>query len=184
MKKTIILATAAFCFSIATKAQSGTSSTDNVTLNVKLNPIQTLIVNQNQKEVNLEYTSVAQYANGVSSRQTDHLKIYSTGGFQVKVKSSGSELETAKTGPAGKINANTIQIVPTAGTNPVDNAQYTASSLSADEKVIVSATKGGVDKNISIEYQGAGADAYLNHYVAGQNPTKYTTSVTYTIIAQ
>ncbi|GAB3413447.1 hypothetical protein [Niabella aquatica] len=182
MKRTLILSAAFFGFATASQAQS--TNTDNVTLNVKLNPIQTLIVNQSQKEVNLEYTTVAQYANGVSAAQADHLKIYSTGGFQVKVKSSGSELTTSKTGPAGNINANTIQIVPTAGTKAVSNAQYTASPLSADEKVIVSATTGGVDKSVNIEYKGAGADAYINNYVAGQNPTKYTTTVTYTIIAQ
>jgi hypothetical protein len=153
----------------------------NVTLNVKLKPIQTLVVNPSQKDVNLEYATTADYANGVASVNADHLTIYSTGGFQVKVKSA----EAAMQNGGKNIQVNTIKVTATAGTNAVDNAKYVAAvDLSNNETTLVSSTTGGVNKKINIEYKGAGADAYINNYIAGQNPTVYTTTLTYTIVSQ
>lgn len=180
MKK-IILASSGMFLGLAAYAQQG--HTDNVTLNVKLNPIQTLVVNPAQKTVDLTYQSKADYENGVNSLQNDHLEIFSTGGFQVKVKTEGSQLVNNQAGPNGNINANTVQIIPTAGSQAIANAQYDSRLLSTDEQVIVTSTKGAVDKNINIEYKGANANAYIDYYVAGQTPTVYTTTVTYTIYA-
>ncbi|MEO8254224.1 MAG: hypothetical protein ABI554_07520 [Flavobacterium sp.] len=158
------------------------TATDNVTLNVKLHPIQTLVVNPAQKTVNLDYNTVGDYKDGVTSTQADHLTIYSTGGFQVKVKSAGDLAETS----AGteKIATNSIQITAKAGTNGLTAATYSSTSLESTEKSLITSTTGGVDKKINIEYKGAGADAYVNKYIAGQNPTIYTTTVTYTIVSQ
>ncbi|RAV30129.1 hypothetical protein [Sinomicrobium soli] len=160
--------------------QAQENSTDNVTLNVKLHPIQSLVVNPSQKEVNLEYYSKEDYQNGVAETKQDHLTVYSTGGFQVKVKSSGSHL----TGGEANLNANTVRIEAAAGSNPAGEAQYSARQLSADNQAIISSNSGGVDKNFNITYRGGDSNAYLDYYVAGQNPTVYTTSVTYTIVAQ
>lgn len=161
-----------------------TAQTDNVTLNVRLKPIQTLVVNPMQKTVNLDYTSEADYENGVSSLQVDHLEVFSTGGFQVKVKSSGDELTNSQAGVNGNIAANTIQIIPTAATNAIPGAAYESISLSSNEQTIVSTVKGAVAKKVNVEYKGANANAYIDYYVADQNPTVYTTTLTYTIIAQ
>ena len=161
---------------------SAQTATDNVTLNVKLHPIQTLVVNPAQKEVNLDYTTVADYKDGVSSKQADHLTVYSTGGFEVKVKSAGNLTET-KSG-SETIAANSIQITATSGTSGLTAATYNSASLESTEKSLITSTTGGVDKKINIEYKGAGADAYVNKYIAGQNPTIYTTTVTYTIVSK
>ncbi|WP_294201090.1 MULTISPECIES: hypothetical protein [Chryseobacterium] len=154
---------------------------NTVTLNVRLKPIQTLVVNTAQKTVNLDYNTKDDYANGVTSTNADHLTIYSTGGFQVKVKTAGAALlNGTKT-----IQANTIQVKASAGSDPVNGAQYSATApLSATETTLVTSTAGGVDKKISVEYKGSGANAYLDNYVAGQNPAIYTTELTYTIISQ
>ncbi|NRT13141.1 hypothetical protein [Flavobacterium sp. 14A] len=157
-----------------------TVQAQNVTLNVKLRPIQTLVINTAQRSVDLEYASKDDYKNGVTSTNTDHLNIYSTGGFEVKVKSA-----TASMTNGGKtINTNSIQLTPTAGTAALTGATYTALNLSADDKVLVTSTTGGVDKKISVAYKGAGADAYLDNYIAGQTPTVYTTELTYTIVSK
>lgn len=159
----------------------GTLSAQNVTLNVRLKPIQTLVVNSAQKIVNLDYVTKDDYANGVSSLNADHLTIFSTGGFQVKVKSANAALQNG----AKTIQANTIQIKAAAGSDGVTGAQYAqAIQLSANETTLVTSTSGGVDKKISVEYKGAGTNAYLNNYIAGQDPTVYTTDLTYTIISQ
>lgn len=183
MRKLNLILTA-LAVMLGTALLNAQSSTGVVTLNVKLNPIQTLLVNPSQNTVDLEYYTVADYEQGVTSTQNDHLTIYSTGGFQVKVKSAGSQLLTNTPGPAGNINANTIQILPSAGSDVLNGVSYTPDYLSAEDRTIIASTTGGVDKKFNIEYKGAGADAYLNHYVAGQNPTIYTTQVTYTIVAQ
>lgn len=177
MKK-IILSSMMIAFGIAAQAQ-------NVTLNVKLNPIQTLVVNPAQETVNLEYHTKEHYASGVSSTLTDHLSVFSTGGFAVTVKSAGTHLtNTVKSGAHGDIEAGTIQIVASNGTDAINSATNNTISLSGSEQTLVSSIYGAVDKTINVEYKGADANQYINYYVAGQEPTVYTTELTYTIVAQ
>lgn len=174
MKKCILTSFALLGF-VTLKAQQ------NVTLNVRLKPIQTLVVNNAQKVVNLDYVTKDDYANGVTSINADHLSIFSTGGFQVKVKSANAALQNG----SKNIQANTLQIKASAGSDAVNGAQYAQNvQLSATETTLVTSTHGGVDKKISIEYKGAGANAYLDNYIAGQDPTVYTTELTYTIVSQ
>ncbi len=184
MKK-VILASLTILFGIAAQAQPG--PTGNVTLNVKLYPIQTLVVNPAQEVVNLEYHTEADYANGVSSNVLqDHLSVYSTGGFTVSVKSATAHLTNtvAANVSHGDIEANSIQIIPTNGTKPIEGVTNTTIPLSGTEQTIVSSVYGAVNKTINVEYKGAGADAYINYYVAGQTPASvYTTQLTYTILA-
>ena len=158
-----------------------TIGAQNVTLNVRLKPIQTLVVNNAQKIVNLVYVTKDDYANGVSSLNADHLTIFSTGGFQVKVKNANAILQSG----SKNIKANTIQLKASAGTGPINGAQYAqGATLSASATTLVTSTIGAANKKISIEYKGAGANAYIDNYIAGQDPTVYTTELTYTIIAQ
>ena len=180
MKKLVIASLVVLC------GISAQSQTDNVTLNVRLNPIQTLVVNSLQKTINLDYTTKEHYNQGVSLKQENHLNIFSTGGFEVKVKSGGSELTNQGAGPNGNIAAATVKLTALAGTqNALADAQYNQDVvLSATEGVIASSTKGARDKNIDIQYAAAGNDAYLDKYVANQTPTTVTTTVTYTIYAK
>ncbi|KAA0129646.1 hypothetical protein FY557_04925 [Chryseobacterium sp. SN22] len=172
MKKFIFTALSLVGFSVL--------SAQTVTLNVRLKPIQTLIVNTAQKTVNLDYTTRDDYANGVTSANADHLTIYSTGGFEVKVKSGNAALQNG----AKTIQASSIQVKASAGTDPVNGAQYAAMApLSNTETTLVTSSVGGVDKKISVDYKGSGANAYLDNYVAGQNPSVYTAELTYTIIS-
>jgi len=159
----------------------GTVSAQNATLNVRLKPIQTLVVNDAQKVVNLDYVTKANYADGVSSLNADHLNIFSTGGFQVRVKSGSSALQNGNK----NIQTNTIQIKATAGSDAVNGAQYSQNVLLSDsESILVSSPNGGADKKINVEYKGAGGNAYIDNYIAGQDPTVYTTELTYTIVSQ
>src|SRR5690606_11722934 len=158
-----------------------------VTLHCKINPIHTLVDNTQQKTVNIDYTTKDHYKDGVSSKQVKHLNIFSTGGFEVKVKSGGSELTNQGTaGSNGNIAASTIKIVATQGSqDALTEADYKQNvELSATDGIIVSSTKGARDKNIDIEYKAAGGDAYLDKYVANQTPTTFSTVVTYTIYAK
>jgi hypothetical protein len=177
MKKFILASFALLGFATV----NAQTNTDNVTLNVKLKPIQTLVVNPAQKTVDLVYTTAADYSGGVSSTQADHLTVYSTGGFEVKVKSADANIVNG----SKNIAANTITITASNGANnSVAGATYTPVSLSNNDQVIATSATGGVNKNINVTYAGAGADTYVNNYIAGQTPTTYTTVLTYTILAK
>lgn len=188
MKKIVTTSLMVF-IGIAAYAQPATSqSSGTVTLNVKLHPIQTLTVNPNSKIVDLEYKTEAQYSNGVKSAVlADHLTVYSTGGFAVSVKSSGTHLITnANANPThGQIEASSVKVSAFEGSKPitsVKNGEHVP--LSSTETTIVSSDYGAVNKTINVQYEGAGADTYINNYIATQKPTVYTTELTYTIIAQ
>jgi len=180
MKK-IILTTAVVFLSLATSFAQNQS--DNATLNVKLNAIQTIEVNAAQKTVDLIYNSAEDYSKGVSLEQTDHLKIYSTGAFFVTVKSDVNDIK--RTNGKETIAASTIKIKASDGaTNKLSGATVGEASLSTTPTNIISSGVGGVNKNFNITYSGMGADAYVNKYFNDETPTTYSTIVTYTIAAQ
>ncbi|WLD23428.1 hypothetical protein NU10_12025 [Flavobacterium dauae] len=178
----VLLASFTILFAAASQAQTS----GDVTLNVNLNPIQTLVVLPSQTTVDLDYVTENDYASGVSAMQQNHLKIFSTGGFAVSVKASG-DLTKSVSGGNGNIDAASVRITASAGTNDaLASASYTANgvALSTGDQNIVTSTLGAVDKNININYAAAGANAYIDKYVAGQTATVFTTTVTYTIVAQ
>lgn len=180
-----IFFTSLIMFAVVTAKAQDNVKADVVTLNVKLHPIQTLVVNQSQKEVNLDYRTEADYANGVSSTVlADHLTVYSTGGFKVTVRSSDTHLITdASANPThGQIEAGTITITASEGT--ITNTTATPVSLSKIDQTLIASNHGAVEKTINVQYEGKGADAYINNYIATQNPTVYSTELTYTITAQ
>ena len=181
MKKIILTSAIIFATVAATFAQTQNAS-DIVTLNVKLNPIQTLVVNPSQKTVDLEYTTKANYEAGVSSTQANHLEIYSTGGFVVTVQSKADDM-SRKSG-SETISASTIKVKAENGSNALTGATFADVSLSATPTNLINSSVGGVNKNFNITYSGMGADAYVNKYFKNESPTVYTTTVIYAIVAQ
>src|SRR5690606_37430535 len=109
IKKILTASIVLVLFSVNVNAQD--ANTGAVTLNVRLHHIQTLIINPDQKVVDLDYDTKDDYANGVQVTKNDHLQVYSTVGFGLKVKASGSE----PTGTANTIAANTIGITASPG---------------------------------------------------------------------
>lgn len=166
-------------FGTVQTATAQTGNEDNVTLNVKLSPIQTLTINS-ERIVNLEYKTTTDYADGVSKQINDHIKIYSTGGFEVKVKSDGPLV-----GQSDNINANDIKITATKGTtNTLSPTFYDETALEVGVgATIFSSATGGVDQTFNVKYAAAGGNKYVNLY-KGENPTVFTATVTYTILAK
>jgi len=183
--KTQIMKKAFFGLVLGLTAFTANAQTQGTaTLNVKLNPIQTLMVNPANNVVTLEYKNKADYANGVSAKQENHLTVYSTGGFQVYAKSSQQNL----TGGPKDIAATQIKLTASAGkTNPrsaTGSPEYKSVDLvhSGDKGVmLVKSTEGGVDRNIDVTYAAKGDDAFINH--VGQAAATYTTTVVYEIVA-
>ncbi|ACU08634.1 hypothetical protein FIC_02199 [Flavobacteriaceae bacterium 3519-10] len=158
-------------------------ATGNVTLNVNLYPLQSITVNPSSSVVNLDYKTSADYLGGVNKTEANHLTVFSTGAFDVKVKSNAASL----TGPTGTtaIPLKDIQILATQGsTNPLTGfTPLTAVTLTQNDQII-----GGSDTfgsgNINVNYKAAGNNEYLSRVVKGTTPTTYTASLTYSIIAK
>ncbi len=168
------LMTAFFCSLLSFEGVAQNS----VTLNVNLYPIQTLLVNPSQKDVNLNYVTKEDYSNGVVAEQSDHLTIYSTGGFQIRVNNS-EPLEK-------KLPANSVTIIPSAGSKPIaqNRVAYLEKSLSEQEQPIITSTTGGINKSFNISYKGAGSNTYIDYYNSSDAITTYTYNIMYTIVSQ
>lgn len=179
MKNLIALAALAFGIVSVSAQQS--------IVNVKLYPIQTIVVNPGNKTVDLEYHSEADYNAGVDKDVQDHLTVYSTGAFAVSVKSDQATLTNADASITESINASDIYVTASTGsTNGLATATYnSAVSLTETAQELFSSSTGGVNKNFNVNYAAKGdLNAYVNKYFNAQNPTVYTTTVTYSIEAK
>ncbi|WP_270089201.1 hypothetical protein [Sphingobacterium sp. SYP-B4668] len=172
MKKILTVA-AILGFAFSAKAQT------EVTLNVKLHPIQTLVVT-GANTVDLNYITKDNYKDGVNAKMTKHLQVYSTGGFEVSVKSK----EAALQGKNGTIDANTINITASNASKNATDIKVNSVQLTNAGNILVSSVKGGTDLEFDVDYKGAGANAYVNKYFNTENPTVYTTQVQYSIVAK
>ena len=161
---------------------------DDVSLNVRLNPIQTIEVTTSQRIVNIDYVTRPDYEQGVSNTQANHLTIYSTGGFIVSVNSLDDYIPnnySVSSGSSEVINASGITIKASDGSNPLLGVRYSANvPLSKEGSILFSKGTGGIDKNFNITYSAESLDAYVNKQVNGEVETIYNTTVVYTIAAQ
>ena len=139
---------------------------DNVTLNIILRPIQTITVNPLQKTVDLVYDSVDKYEQGYSSRQTEHLEIFSSGGFAVQVSGTSFEMDGDI-----KIIADPVQPNPT--------YSFTSVDLNQTPTDLIVGGRGGRQK-FNVTYDNSGG---ANKYFDKEYKT-YTSEITYTITAR
>ena len=145
-------------------AKSGTT-----TVNIKLNPMQAIIVNDDK--VNLNYTTLDDYNRGVDTLMQNHLTVYSVGGFKVNVKSNGDFK-----GTKGSIKAGDVIITATAA----GGSPGTPVTLGTTAAALITSTTGGFAKNYNVNYSNKVAgDAFA--YAAKEGGT-YTAEVTYEII--
>lgn len=174
MKRLISVCMFFFLASVVGYAQKG-----NVTVSIKLFPIQIIEINPVQENVSLSYLTTEDYENGVKTDQHDHLSLYSTGGFVVKVMTMETDLSSTF---GNKIPVNDITVTPLAGsTNPLVGAEYSSVNLSNEAKVIVANNTGGINKTFGINYRAKGNNEYVNKYVNTESPSVFRTNVVYSI---
>ena len=172
MKKVKILLLLLFCVSMfGINAQTS----DQVTLNIVLNPIQSITVNPSQKVVDLIYETENDYQNGVFNTQVNHLKVFSTGGFKINVNTSGDFIKGTD-----NISASDVTVVATPGTGKPNNVTYaSATSLSTGGHELLSSKIGGRDLNFNITYDNTAAGNNYNY--VNKHFETYSTTVIYTI---
>lgn len=176
----LLVIVSSFLNIIEIKAEEPKSAT--VKLNIVLNPIQTIIVNT-QQEVNLVYKTIDNYKEGVLKTIENHLKIFSTGGFEVKVKSGGDLISN---GDGSNIESSDIKILAENGNNnKVENTVEGPVELGGAETLLINSDSGGRDLMYNITYnnESGGEDKYINLYKNGGANT-YSTQITYTIAAK
>ncbi|MDQ0477954.1 hypothetical protein [Chryseobacterium sp. MDT2-18] len=167
----------ALLLSLSAKAQNS----ESVTLNVNLYPVQTIELNSAQNSVNLNYKTKEDYKNGVQITEDNHLKVYSTGGFAIKVKSISPDLTTSS-GSGTSIDAADITVTATQGSiNGMEYFNATAVALSTSDMELISSETGANNKTFNINYSAKGGDEYVNKFFKNQSPTVYTTQVLYSI---
>lgn len=163
-----------------------TQTNDEVTVNIKFKPIQSIVVNSGQRTVNLEYNTLQNYQEGVSVTMNDHLEVFSSGGFQVKVKTSG---DFTREGGNETILASEVKVqaaLSTGNTGDFGSGGLPQVSLSSDEQPLIGADTGGNFKfNVTYNNTDAGRDfAYLNKHVRPEETSVYKATVTYSIVTQ
>lgn len=184
--KRVILAAVTLVSVVFAGTANAQSATDNVTLNINLKPIHTILVNSGQKTVNLTYSTPAHYLAGVGENQLDHLEIFSTGAFVVNVKTGGNFL-ASNGGTIAASGNSTVLVTPAAGTaNPIPGSPtYSPIGLTSSDQQLIKSATGGRNMKVSVNYKGAGSDEYLNKFskTHGVDENVFTAQVTYTILA-
>ena len=161
-------------------------SQNSGTVNLIFKPIQSIEVNSTQKNVDLIYDTKDDYQNGVNLLQSDHLKVFSTGGFKIEVNADGDFKNSA----SETINSSDMTLLATAGSNNKPNNFTTELiNLSHSNQTLVTSNGGGKDIYFNIEYSLKNDKGKNNNYVnkyksTGTDTDKatYTAQVMYTII--
>lgn len=185
MKRVILAAVTLISIAFVGNANAQTPASANVTVNIRLKPIHTIQVTGDQT-VDLVYDSEAKYNSGVSSLKNDQLSIFSTGAFEIKVKSTAFE----NTGGAqsNTIDANTVKVTGSKGSgNTLTLSTPPTVELTGSDQVFIESAKGGRDLKFNVNYEGKGGDAYINEYSKHYNTAAenvYTATVTYTLMAK
>jgi hypothetical protein len=169
------------------KADGTPTNSDQVTVNLKFKPVQSISVNTTQKEVNFVYESEKDYLNGVTSViHAKHLKVFSTGGFEVKVKASDKNFTSGNTKLTIPVEHVSVTATASAG-NPIEEYTFESQALDNVEKIIIQSSKGGTELEFDVEYDNTGDSkgAYINGYNSqhvADGATVFTTIVTYSIV--
>lgn len=153
----------------------------NTTLNVALSDVRSITINPIQTNVTLSFANADDYINGVSNTLGSHLLITSTGGYLVKVKSSGINLVNGN----NLIPANSISVTPniSAGSSTVKTGLTTVGvgfissvQLSPSPTLLIQSPFGANTVFYDVKYAASGGGAYIN-----KPQGTYTTTITYSI---
>jgi hypothetical protein len=148
-------------------------SSDNATLNVVLADVRSIKLNPAQTTVRLNFNNATDYQNGVFMDNLSHLEVTSTGGFQIKVKSSGTFLQNG----INTIPVNTITLRPTVTSGYTDaGLGLQTITLSATNQQMVTTPNGSSRMFFDVRYTASGGQPYINK-PAGT----YVTTITFSI---
>lgn len=148
----------------------------SVRLNIVLSQVQSLTVNESQGQVDLNFSEKEDFKNGVNVNERNHLNVFSSGRFVVKVSTQGNFTSADNR----TIPASTVAITPmaTGGVTQIPG-MVTGNQVKLSPKesktIIKSPTHGTVATSFDVMYHASGVG-----YAMLDNGT-YSGTVVYTI---
>jgi len=151
----------------------------SVKLNLELHDVQHLTINPDQSVVTLAYRTLEDYKNGVELVQKAHLSVFSTSGYEVKVKLanhdfvrlSGEQNNSGMT-PLVRVKANAV--------TPGPSMHIASKPLTTGKETIISSNSPNFNAVFDITYQGPGPDGLID-YVEKNNAVTFTNDLLYSI---
>ena len=144
-------------------------STGNATMTANLTDVLQLTVNTNA--VNLNFATVADYNNGVTSAVANQLTVTSNRPYDLKIKTSGTDLVNGTNLiPVSNISAQT--------TGTGNGTATPVAALSTTDQTLAAAIPASMSKTISMQYSTAAANAAFLKPAGA-----YVTTLTYTVVA-
>ncbi len=181
-KKRSLLLLASFAMLALWSNKASAQSSGSVTLNVKLDDIQSISVSAPTET--LEYATAANYTGGVTLTVPNHLTVTSTGDFFVKVATSDLNFKSSVTTNTATIPVSTVSISAALGTT---GGGLTGTDLTTIAPFTLSTTATNL---IQANNEGFinGATFNVTYTAASLNtvaePDTYSTNLTYSIIPQ
>ena len=168
-----IFAVLLFCACLGITNTTYAQASDNATLNVVLADVRSIKLNPAQSTVQLNFKTASDYQNGVVENQNAHLEVMSTGGFQVKVRSSGLSLVNG----INTIPVSTISLVPSLSSGYVDmGASFQTVTLSPTQQQMISTPNGTTKIVFDVRYMASGGQPYID-----KKAGTYVTTITFCI---
>ena len=156
---------------------------DGVKLNILLHPVQTIIINSSNNNVDLQYLTKEDYEKGVAATYDDHLTVTSSGGFQVNVASNQENFTSS--GSTESIPVSDVSISAINGSENSLTNIFKNVILSTKPESLIKSSIGGRNLKYSITYDNStgSSDKYINKN-PGKGEAVYTTEITYTITSK
>jgi len=179
-RKNLFFVSALILFGLA-NVNSVKAQTNEVTVNIKFKPIQTIVVNDGFNVVNFLYETPENYLDGIAPITVeDQLTVNSSGRFIVNVIST----DFTATG-FDPISAGDMTVTATKGTgNHRAGTTYETPSvvLNTTAAPFITSSGGGMGLNFDVQYDNTGfSEDYVD--IIKDTETTYTANVTYTIMS-
>lgn len=146
----------------------------SVNLQINLADFQSISVNQGQKQVDVDFETVADFISGKTALQANHIEVSSTSQYEIKVSAS-SELE----GETANIPVNTVSLTPSFGDvgAAVSGIEFLDVALSTGAQTLIDSEGGDARRSFNVDYRIAGGQEYMN-----KPEGSYKTTITYSIL--
>ncbi len=153
-----------------------------VRLNIVLNHVQNLTVNAAQETTTLTYNTVEDYSKGVEVLQKEHLNVFSTSPFVVKVRVENQDFVQIGADQQNRMRLPNISVKATSAEQG-NGMILEQKILSLQESALITADNPAFNHKFDITYKGPGDNEMIKYSEFGKITT-FTNVVMYSIEAK
>ncbi|MBE8719307.1 hypothetical protein [Sphingobacterium pedocola] len=151
-------------------------------VHVVLHRVQNLTVNPTQQTTTLTYKTLDDYQNGVEVLQKEHLNVFSTTGYVVKVRLGAPRYHQLIAGNEEQVDMPAIRIsAQSVAAQPL--TEFTPQFAGATNETIISNRSASMTEVFDVRYQGPGNNV-MSRFVQGAEVTELSNTVVYSIEAR